>query len=227
MRIDVDLPIQELESDLARFYQRMQTPGDGLHGLPVIPMALPGLVCRYREVAGEFFLYLEDPARRRLAGCAVFNRTLDVDRRAERYLRSPHTRLGAGYQRRGLATALYTWALEAGLCLISGPRQSVGAHRLWQALSLAHEFHHVHLRDKQLQHLGPDVSAPAFEAFGTRLLLLGAGWSLDRFLAVTGCLPAPADRARRMEVTQGGGPAAAAAWMPLTPERPWQGEPAR
>jgi len=191
MRIDVALTHRDVDAELARLHERMNSPGDALHGMTTIPTALPGLVFRYREVAGEFYLYVEDTARGALAGCTVFNRAFEVERRAERYLRSPHTRIASAYQRRGIGTAVYEWALQAGLCLVSGPRQSVGAHRLWQALGTRHELVFVRLRDKKLEFLGPDRPPGWKEAYKTRMLLLGAGWELERFARVAQCaLPA-------------------------------------
>lgn len=198
MRIDVTLAHRDLDGELARLQARMRTPGDALHGLQKIPATLPGFVFRYREVAGEFYLYVEDAADGTLAGCTVFNRAFEVERRAQCCLRSPHSRYGTGYQRRGLASAVYTWALQAGLCLVSGPRQSLGAHRLWRSLGEAHELLFVQITDRKLECLGTQVPEAAFHAFDTRMVLLGAGWDPERFAKVTGCsldarspLPAP------------------------------------
>lgn len=55
----------------------------------------------------------------------------ELSRRADPHLRGPHSRYRPDYQRRGTATAVYRWALGIGLCLISGPRHSRGAHALW------------------------------------------------------------------------------------------------
>ena len=89
---------------------------------------------RYREADGEWYVYVEDLQRRRLAGYTVFNRLVELDRRADRHLRAPHSRYDTPYQRRGLASAVYRWALQEGWCLVSGARQSPGAHALWHQL---------------------------------------------------------------------------------------------
>lgn len=187
MRIDVALDHRDLDAELAALHARMQTPGDALHGLPAIVTSLPGLVFRYREADGEFYVYVEDPARRVLAGCTVFNRVPEVDRQADRCVRSPHSRYAPGYRQRGVASAVYRWALHAGMCLVSGPRQSPGAHRLWLALARSHELAFVQARDRRLRILGPAVERSAFEEFETRMLLLGTGWTLQRFAEVTQC----------------------------------------
>ena len=186
MRIDVALEHRDIDAELARLHQRMHTRGDALHGLPALATPpLPDMAFRYREVDGEFYVYVEDTARRALAGCTVFNRTRDVHRKAARYLRSPHSRYATGYQRRGLATAVYTWALGAGLCLVSGPRQSPGAHRLWQALSARHELLFVRLGADALQLLPEAPEGPDREQLDTRMLLLGAGWDGERLARIT------------------------------------------
>lgn len=187
MRIDVGLEHRDLDAELATLHARMQRPGDVLHGMPAFASGLPDLVFRYREVDGEFYVYVEDTAHDVLAGCTVFNRVFEVDRRADRYVRSPHSKYAAGYRRRGVASAVYRWALHAGMCLVSGPRQSPGAHRLWMALARSHELVFVHARDRRLRILGATIEQPAFDDFHTRMMLLGVGWTLGRFAEATQC----------------------------------------
>ena len=192
MRIDVALDHRDLEAELASLHARMGKPGDALHRLPAIATTLPDLAFRYREADGEFYVYVEDGERNVLAGCTVFNRVFEVDRRAAPYVRSPHSRYAAAYRRRGVAGAVYRWALDAGMCLVSGPRQSPGAYALWMSLARSHALAFVETRDKRLRILGERVDARAFEAFDTRMLLLGAGWTLQRFAGVTRCEADPA-----------------------------------
>ncbi len=179
MRIDVDFSHRDLDAELARLHGRMQTPGDALHGLPVIPCALPGMLLHYREMAGECWVYVEDVQRQVLAGCVAFNRAVELDAATRPCMRSPHSRFGAGYQRQGLASAVYGWALHSGLCLLSGPRQSEGAHCLWLSLGRSHPLLLAHLDDRQLGQI-QSVNAAAFERLNTRLLLLGSGWNPQR-----------------------------------------------
>lgn len=181
MRIDVSLEHRDLEAELAGLHDRMRRPGDVLHGLPAIPAPLPDLVFRYRETDGDFYIYVEDSAHHVLAGCTVFSRVAEVDRSVGRSLRSPHSRYAAGYRRRGIASAVYRWALASGLCLISGPRQSPAAHRLWMALARTHELAYVRMQGKRLQVMGAQVEESALEDLDTRMVLLGAGWTLRRF----------------------------------------------
>jgi len=186
MRIDVTLEHRDLEADLAALHARMRTPGDVLHQMPVIGAALPGLALRYREADGEFYVYVEDASRNVLAGCTVFNRAF-VDCRTGRYVRSPHSKYAAGYRRRGVASAVYRWALDAGMCLVSGPRQSPAAYGLWMSLARSYELAFVDTRDRRLRIMGDRVEQSAFEEFDTRMMLLGRGWTLRRFARVTQC----------------------------------------
>lgn len=187
LRIDVGphaaKPVSE---ELAAIHDRIHTPGDRLYGIPSIPLGDPDMVIRYREADGEFYVYVEDLRHGRLAGYTVFNRLIEVGRRADRYLRAPHSKYDAPYQRRGLASAIYRWALDAGLCLLTGARQSPGAHALWHGLAQRYALGHVDVRDKTLTYLGPAVSDEVLAGLHTRMLLLGRGWSRAGFAAATG-----------------------------------------
>jgi hypothetical protein len=189
LRIDVELRPEDLHADLDELHRRLNAPGDALFGLPEIGSPGPGFVCRYREADGEHYVYVEDVVRRKLAGYTVFNRLIEVGRKADPYLRAPHSKYAAAYQRRGLATAVYQWGLGAGICLMSGARQSAAAHGLWCALSRQHELHHVHVENKALQHLGSRAGTEVCDDLNTRMLLLGQGWSLPKLMQATGMRP--------------------------------------
>ena len=187
LRIDVEQPSATIEQELDALYLRLHTPGDALHGLSATPLpGHPGLRMRSREADGELYVYIEDPVRECLAGFTVFNRLIELNRRADRYLRAPHSKYALAYQRRGLATAIYRWALEGGQCLVSGARQSVGAHALWQRLGREYLHGYVGLQDKTLTYLGAEVEDGVREALPTRRLLLGWGWTLERLAEATG-----------------------------------------
>lgn len=191
LRIDVKLHPPDVEKELAGLYQRLSRPGDAFYRLPVICMHFHGLVMRYRVADGEHYVYVEDVARRRLAGYVVFNRLIELDRRADPHLRAPHARFSADYQRRGLATAIYRWWLEAGNTLISGARQSAGAHALWRSLSRHYELFHVDLRDKRLRYLGYTVNERTRRDLHTRIVLLGREWDRERLAEHAGMLIEP------------------------------------
>lgn len=189
LRIDVDLDPSGVERDLDALYQRLLRPGDALHGLPVLCIRFPGFVFRYREADGEHYVYVEDVVHRRLAGCIVFNRLVELSRRADPWLRAPHTRIAPAYQRSGIATAVYRWWLDAGNVLISGVRQSAGANALWRSLGRHYPVRYVRLREKRLHCLGRNVDASTVEDFHTRIILLGKGRD-DAFLRdCVGMLP--------------------------------------
>lgn len=186
LRIDVSHSHAEVEDELGALHDRIRRPGDRLHSMPDLPSGLPGLRLRYREADGEIFVYVEDVASGRLAGYTVFNRLIEVGRRTDPWVRSPHTKFAPAYQRRGLASGLYRWALDGGLCLLSGARQSAGAHALWQSLGSRYTLGYVDLRYKTLTYLGEQVSAAVMDDLYTRMVLLGHGWTLERFKEATG-----------------------------------------
>lgn len=183
MRIDVDLPAHLLDLGLRRLQRRLRTPGDSLYGLPTRRSGMPDFMLRDREADGEYFVYVEHAPLDRLAGAVVFNRLLELNPHAERWVRSPHSRIAPAYRRRGLATAVYRDVLAQGICLVSGPRQSPGAHALWHALGRQHTLGYVVLRDGVMRWLGADVDAEVKEDFHTRMALLGQGWDIGRFRA--------------------------------------------
>ncbi|MNQ93211.1 hypothetical protein D3C85_1086670 [compost metagenome] len=83
---------------------------------------------------------------------------------------------------------MYRWGLDAGLCIISGARQSTGAHRLWMGLARDYELGYVDLRRKQLSYLGKAVPAGVLEDLHTRMILLGRGWTLEDYMQATGMI---------------------------------------
>jgi len=187
LRIDVDPPTATLEDELAVLHQRLHTPGDCLYGIAHLPLLNdPDLVVRYREADGELYVYVQDIRRQCLAGTTVFNRLIELNRQADRHLRAPHSRYASAYQRRGLATAVYRWALEGGLCLMTGARQSHGAHALWQRLACEHGSGYVRVLNRSLTYLGADVPPQVLDDLHTRRFLLGRRWTLDRLRAATG-----------------------------------------
>jgi hypothetical protein len=186
MRIDVRHPSEDIERELASLHARLHRPSDRLHGMTTIATDASHLRLRIREADGEYYVYVEDTARRRLAGYTVFNRLIELGRRLDRHLRAPHSKYAPDYQRCGLASGIYRWALDGGQCLLSGARQSAAAHALWQALGRSYGLGYVDLRDKRLRFLGRDVSEAVRDDLHTRMLLLGRGWSVDRMASLAG-----------------------------------------
>lgn len=181
LRIDVMQPL--IDGELEAIYDGLYQPGSRLHGLQRRPLHDPQFCLHWREADGEWYAYVEDLPRRRLAGLAVFNRLVEVDKRTDRHVRSPHSRFAPHYQRRGLASAVYRGVLDAGTCLLSGARQSPGAHGLWNHLARSYESHYVGIAEtKRLRHLGREVpQACVLDRLATRRLLLGRNRPLQDF----------------------------------------------
>jgi len=178
LRIDVSQPDERIETELDTLHRRLHTPGDALHACTLLPALLPNLTFHHREADGEHYVYVEDNACRCLAGYTVFNRLIEVDRRTDRLVRSPHSKYAPAYQGRGIATAVYEWALGRGLCLVSGARQSAGAHALWHALARRHPLRWITLHARRMHDLGDAIPSAGREALDTRMLLAGQGWSI-------------------------------------------------
>lgn len=185
LRIDVEHGSGDIEREIDTLYERMQTPDSALRDMTTDDGTLPGFRLHTREADGEIYVYVEDMAARRLAGYTVFNRLIELDKRADRVLRAPHSKYAAAYQRRGLASAVYRRALDAGMCLMSGARQSAGAHALWQSLAARYASGYVEVRDKRLRYLGGCVDGEVLDALHTRRVLLGEGWSVEVLAAAT------------------------------------------
>jgi len=187
LRIDVELPQEDVQSELSRIYERLHCRKSPLFDLPVVRIAdIPGLIFRYRVADGEHYVYVEDLAEKRLAGYTVFNRLIELDRRADRHLRAPHSRYAPAYQRRGITTAIYSWWFRTHCSLISGARQSPGANALWLALARRREMFFVELRNKELTCLGRSVDLCVQEDLHTRMVMLADGWDLKRLANATG-----------------------------------------
>ncbi len=180
LRIDVDLPADDLEHELAQLYARWIMSGADLADLGVRASG-DGLVFKTRQADGEQFIYVIDPARRRLAAYIVLSRLVEVNRRADRHLRSPHAKVAQAYRRRGIASRVYRWWLDAGRNLMSGERQSPHAHQMWMSLARDYELAVVRVQDKRVLPIGSCTSEPVLGSLGTRMVLLGRGCGLAPF----------------------------------------------
>ena len=179
LRVDVAQRPEQLQAELEELFERMHSHGDALYGLPTLDLRHSDFDFRYRQADGEHYVYVHDLARGRMAGYTVFNRLTDLNRRTERYLRAPHSKYDQAYQRRGIASTIYRWWLDAGNCLISGARQSNGAHALWRSLGLYYPLICVEVHDQALRYLGDDIATHIKEDLQTRLILVGAGYTAD------------------------------------------------
>lgn len=187
LRVDVRLGPAEVDDELRSLHARLEQAGILQHGTEIIKTRIPDLTFHHREADGEHYIYVEDAARGCLAGYTVFNRLIEVNRRLDRIVRAPHSKFAADYQRRGIATAVYEWALAQGFCLFSGARQSPGAHALWQSLAKRHRLEYIDIRDKHIHVMDAPVDPPMAERLQTRMLLLGAGWDVEAWKSTVGC----------------------------------------
>jgi hypothetical protein len=190
LRVDVQLGPGEVDDELKSLHARLERSGLLKNGTGIIKTQIPDLIFRHREADGEHYIYVEDMARGCLAGYTVFNRLVEVNRRLDRFVRAPHSKYAGEYQRRGIATAVYEWALGQGFCLISGARQSQGANALWQSLAMRHRLEYIEIRDKRINFLGSQVDQVTRDNLQTRMLMLGSGRDVDSW---------------RRTVSQGGG----------------------
>ncbi|MDE2600061.1 MAG: hypothetical protein KGL40_10615 [Rhodocyclaceae bacterium] len=190
LRIDVDLDHSGIDKELKALHARLHRLGDPLYNLSILLINYRGLTFRYREADGEHYVYVEDRQHGCLAGYVVFNRLIELDRRADPFLRAPHARFALAYQRLGIAGVIYRWWLDAGNCLLSGARQSTGANALWHKLSSHYPLAYVDLRNKRLSYLDRQVSVTRRQDLHTRMLMLGRGCSLEQLAGQTGMLDA-------------------------------------
>ena len=181
LRIDVGPGKAGPVGALAPVHERMRAIADRLREMPGLALGDAGLRARCREADGELYVYIEELRSGRLIGYTVFNRLIELSRRADRHIRAPHSQYDPAWQQRGLASAVYRWTLDCGTCLMSGARQSPGAHALWRSLSRRYASGFVDLRDKRLSYLGQQVEGDTLAGLHTRMFLLGEGWTLERF----------------------------------------------
>ncbi len=188
LRIDVDLSGRDIQREFDALYDRIRTNHRTRDAMQPLPLHLRGLVFRLREADGEYFVYAIDPLCNRIVAYTVFNRLVEVDRRTDRHLRAPHTKVAHGYRRMGIATAIYRWWLDSGRSLMTGARQSAGAHGLWMALARDYELAAVRIgAHKRVQHLPLPPPPGFFDALGTRLVLVGRDCRLADFTQPAAC----------------------------------------
>lgn len=182
MRIDVQQSPRKIEAELTALDRRRSAPGSALRDTSRLWIHLPGFAFHHREADGEHYIYVEDVVRRRLAGYTVFNRLVEVNRRIDPFIRGPHSKYAAAYQRRGIASAVYQWALER-FCLVSGARQSEAAHALWWSLGRRYPLGYVTLRDKEVRYLGMEIQPELRDDLHTRMILFGRACTLETLAA--------------------------------------------
>lgn len=179
LRVDVQWSAAAVGDELKSLHARLERSGLLKGGTSIISTQLPCLVFHHREADGEHYIYVEDVDRGCLAGYTVFNRLIEVNRSLDRFVRAPHSKYAVEYQRRGIATAVYEWALDQGFCLVSGARQSHSAHALWMSLASRHRLEYIEVRNKCIHLLTSPVDPLTRDRLQTRTVLLGEGWEVD------------------------------------------------
>ncbi|MDP3626428.1 MAG: N-acetyltransferase [Hydrogenophaga sp.] len=179
LRVDVQWSAAAVDDELKSLHARLERSGLLKGSSNIISPQLPGLVLRHREADGEHYIYVEDVDRGCLAGYTVFNRLIEVNRSLDRFVRAPHSKYAVEYQRRGIATAVYEWALGQGFCLVSGARQSQSAHSLWISLASRHRLEYIEVRNKCIHLLASPVDSLTRDRLQTRMVLLGEGWQVE------------------------------------------------
>lgn len=188
LRIDVDLSGRDIQREFDALHDRIRTNHRTRDAMQPLPLHLRGLVFRLREADGEYFVYAIDPQRNRIVAYTVFNRLVEVDRHTDRHLRAPHAKVVDGYRRMGIASVIYRWWLDSGRSLMTGARQSAGAHGLWMALARDYELAAVRIdAHKRVQRLPLPPPPGFFTALDTRLVLVGRGCQLADFTQHAAC----------------------------------------
>ena len=99
---------------------------------------------------------------------------------------NPHSVLLPEYRGRGLMRRLYQQVLNEGYCFISGERHSYSANRLWQSLAKTNPWFLVkQLNPDTLKFLGQDINPKVAQRKDVRIVLLGKGWSVEKFMRKT------------------------------------------
>lgn len=99
---------------------------------------------------------------------------------------NPHSRLLPEHRGKGVMRRLYQHVLDEGYCFISGKRHSVSANRLWESLSRTNPWFLVDRKNlSHLVFLGQDVSPKIAQRKDTRIVLLGKGWTVEKFMKET------------------------------------------
>lgn len=181
LRIDVALPEQDMEREFDSLHARWASQWPHLEIPDGLSFPDQSLHFRMREADGEHFIYAIDRERNRLAAYIVMSRLIELDRRADRLLRSPHTKVAAAYRRMGIASTVYRWWLDSGRSLMSGARQSPAAYELWRSLARVRPSVYVSVAGKRVRALPSPISAQVRDDIETRLVLLGKGCTFKTF----------------------------------------------
>jgi len=193
LRIDVRLDEPGLEGELDALRSRMPSI-DGLVDESELYSLPPEFTVLARQADGEYFIYVFDRLHDRLAAYVTLSRLIEVNRRADRHVRSPHAKVARAYRRRGIVSAVYRRWLESGVCLMSGARQSAAAHALWVSLSGTYRMAYVRLDNKKVILLDEPVLPEQIGHLNVRAVLAGEG-GMERVVEAPAVRPIVVSRA--------------------------------
>jgi len=100
-------------------------------------------------------------------------------------LLTPHATFAERAQGKGYASAIYKWALNHGMCFMSSGTQSPGANMMWEKLGRTYPWFLIRVPVNQpaefLGH-GEGLTKQQLNSYEVRLVLLGKGWTLEKFM---------------------------------------------
>lgn len=131
---------------------------------------------------GDFIILVIDDSVTKIAGAVTLENWPSFSRVRSPF-KTPHSMFDPAYAGKGLATLVYTWLLKSGLCLISGEFQTQGANRLWAKLASNWPWFLIKQEASSYSYLGQEVSKGVALSRKSRIVLLGKGWTLDKFKA--------------------------------------------
>ena len=100
-------------------------------------------------------------------------------------LLTPHATFAERAQGKGYASAIYKWALNQGMCFMSSGIQSPGANMMWEKLGRVYPWFLIRVRVDRLTEFlgqGEGLTKQQLSTYEVRLVLLGKGWTLEKFM---------------------------------------------
>lgn len=92
------------------------------------------------------------------------------------WARTPHTSLFPEFQGKGIASAIYRWALDNRWCLVSSESHTKGARALWQSLSRSYPLIYIDVRTNEFVTENDHKRRPN----DVSMMLLGKGWTPEK-----------------------------------------------
>lgn len=179
---DLKVDVARLGSDFSRALERKR------YQAKVIKTARPGVTLGTMRVNDERYIVVFEEER--AVGFVYFEKpSRKIGPRSP--IVSPHAKFLPEAQGKGYATSVYTWALNSGMCFISAGEQSRAANMLWLKLGKARQWFLI--RQEFLSNgifsyegHGENLTRRELNDEDTRIVLLGKGWTLEKFASAIG-----------------------------------------